>query len=200
MPIKVFASSDGYDLAADNYDKKEKYLNGFEKGRFLPMIENWRDKKVLDVGAGTGRVAIALQKLGAKVTALDISPKILKVLQKKEPRIKIVCADAESLPFGDDSFDVVTAAFLIVHLKNPQRFFAEAYRVLKDGGYLLFTNINQKEPPEIKTDRGLIKIESYYHRPEKIREILNDLAFQVIEEEIIKEKDIWINQIILAKK
>ncbi|MFA6537726.1 MAG: methyltransferase domain-containing protein, partial [Patescibacteria group bacterium] len=97
--IKIYDSARGYDLVSEVYDQKEKHLNSFEKSRFLPMIENWRGKKVLDVGAGTGRVAIILQKIGAEVTALDISPKILKVLQKKEPRIKTVVADGEDLPF-----------------------------------------------------------------------------------------------------
>ena len=108
--------------------------------------------------------------------------------------------DAESLPFENYTFDLVVATFMIVHLKDPKRFFDEVYRVLKDGGKFLVTNINQKEPPEIKTEKGVIKIESYYHRPEKIREILEELAFGIEREIMVKEKDVWVNQIILAKK
>ena len=69
--------------------------------------------------------------------------------------------DAESLPFENESFDMVSAAFLIVHLKNPRLFFDEAYRVLKDGGILAITNINQKDPPQVKTKQGSIIIESF---------------------------------------
>jgi ubiquinone/menaquinone biosynthesis C-methylase UbiE len=93
----------------------------------------------------------------------------------------------------------VVAAFLIVHLKDPTRFFDEAYRVLKPNGKLIVTNINQKEAPEVETKQGVIKIDSYYHRPEKIREILESLAFGV-EETVVKEKDVWVNQIVVAKK
>jgi hypothetical protein len=71
---------------------------------------------------------------------------------------------------------------------------------LKDGGRLLVTNINQKEPPEIRVHKDAIKIESYYHRPEKIRKIITSLAFAVEKEIFIKENDTWINQIIVAKK
>lgn len=193
-------SASGYNLAAQAYDAKEAYLNSFEKKRLLPLLEPVGGKTVLDVGAGTGRLAGELEKNGAKVTALDISPKMLARLKKKFFKVETVVADAESLPFADSSFDYVLAAFLIVHLKDPTRFFDEAYRVLKDGGRLVVSNINQKEPPEIKTDKGAIKIESYYHRPEKIREILSDLAFGIERVEIIKEKDLWVNQIIVAKK
>lgn len=138
--------------------------------------------------------------MGAEVTALDLSQKMLDELYKKNPNIKISLGDAESLPFLDNSFDFVIAVFLIVHLKNPSIFFKEAYRVLKDGGKLLVTNINQKEPPEIKTKDGLIKIESYYHQPKNIIDALEQIAFGVEKELFVKENDLWVNQIILAQK
>lgn len=194
------SSQSGYDLVASSYDQKEKYLNSFEKGKVLELIGDIKGKKVLDVGAGTGRLALKLFQLGADVSAVDISSEILKVLKKKNPQIKTVVADGEKLPLLDGSIDLITATFFLVHLKNPQRFFAEAYRVLRDGGELLVTNINQKEAPEIKTNFGFIKIESFYHRQEKIRELLDEQAFKIKKEEIILEKDTWINQIILAEK
>ncbi len=198
--IKVLNSEEGYNLAARRYDEMEGYLNSFEKENLFYLLKDVRDKKVLDIGAGTGRVSVMLKRNGAKVTALDLSESMLSILKKKEPAIEIVIGDAESLPFGDETFDVIVAAFVVVHLSEPRRFFEEAYRVLKDGGQLLITNINQKEPPEVKTDQGKIKIESYYHRPEEIKEKLEELAFSIKEEIIVKEKDVWINQIILAKK
>ena len=193
-------STAGYDLAAAGYDKKEKYLNSFEKNKLIPLLGEVKGKTILDVGAGTGRTSVVLAKMGAEVTALDVSEQMLKELTKKNAKIKTVVGDAESLPFPDKSFDVVVSAFLIVHLKDPTRFFDEAYRVLKDGGLLVVTNINQKEPPEVKTPAGIIKIESYYHRPEKIREILESLAFEIKDEIIVKENDVWVNQIIAAQK
>jgi len=108
--------------------------------------------------------------------------------------------DAESLPFKNETFDIVSAAFLIVHLKDPTRFFDEVYRVLKDGGLFVVTNINQKDPPLVKTKEGQIIIESFYHRPGKIKEILESLAFNIQEEVFVKEKDLWVDQIILARK
>lgn len=198
--IKILDSVEGYDLAAQDYDKKEKYLNSFEKGKLLSLLSDLKNKKVLDVGAGTGRISLELFSLGAQVTALDVSDKILEVLKRKNKKIATVVGEAEDLPFENDSFDLVVAAFLIVHLKDPARFFDEVYRVLKSGGIFLVTNINQKEPPIVKTQAGDIQIKSYYHRPEKIREILSDLAFSIEKEEMIFEREVWVNQIILAKK
>lgn len=198
--IKILSSLAGYNLAANYYDEKEKYLNSFEKNKMLPLLGDVIKKKILDVGAGTGRLSLQLFKAGAEVIALDMSNSMLKKLRAKNKQIQIVIGDAENLPFENESFDIVIAAFLVVHLQNPRRFFDEVYRVLKDDGIFLFTNINQKEAPLVKTANGDIKIESFYHRPEKIVELLNDLAFKVERELFIKEGASWVNQIIVAKK
>ena len=194
---KVLSSEAGYNLAADVYDENENYLNSFEQGELIPLLGALADKKILDVGAGTGRLSLPLANRGARVIALDVSPKMLEII--KNEQIEKIVGDAESLPFKNETFDIVTAAFLTVHLKDPTRFFDEAYRVLKDGGVLAITNINQKVPPQVKTKQGKIIIESFYHRPEKIKEILESLAFQV-EEVFVKEGELWINQIIVARK
>lgn len=197
---KVYSSEQGYNLAAQFYDEKEKYLNSFEQSKIIPLLGNLTGKKVLDVGAGTGRLSLFLANRGAAVTALDVSPKMLELVKKKNKNIQTIVGEAESLPFENDSFDIVSAAFLIVHLKDPRLFFDEVYRVLKDGGVFVVTNINQKDPPLVKTKTDSIIIESFYHRPEKIKEILESLAFGIEEEIFVKEKDIWINQILVARK
>ncbi|NMB48588.1 class I SAM-dependent methyltransferase [Candidatus Kuenenbacteria bacterium] len=198
--IKILDSQTGYNLHAPLYDQKLAYLDSFEQNQFLPLLGKLSGKKILDVGAGTGRLSLRLTEKGADVTALDISPEILKILSKKNKNIQTIVADAESLPLPDNSFDIVVAAFLIVHLKEPKYFFAEAYRVLKPGGILAITNINQKRPPALQTKQGQIIIESYYHRPEQVIKKLQTLSFAIIKNILLKEKDVWINQIILAQK
>ena len=198
--IKVFDSEKGYNLAAKEYDKRKTYLDSFEKKQLLPLLGDIAHKKILDVGAGTGRLSVELQKLGAEVTALDVSEEMLGELKRKNKNIETVVGDAEKLQFENETFDIVVAAFLIVHLKDPTRFFDEVYRVLKNGGKFLVTNINQKDPPKIKTSAGEIVIESFYHRPEKVRGILESLAFGIEKEVIVKEGEVWINQIVLARK
>ena len=85
----LYNSQEGYDLAAKNYDKKKAYLDSFEKGIVLEMVSDVSQLNVLDVGAGTGRLAVELAKKGAQVTALDISEKMLKNLKSKIIKSKI---------------------------------------------------------------------------------------------------------------
>ena len=198
--IKVLKPGEGYNLAAEYYDEKEKYINSFEQGELIPMLGDISGKKILDVGAGTGRLAVYLQNRGAKVTALDVSEKMLEIIKRKSKKVITMVGDAENLPFEKNSFDIVVAAFLIVHLKDPKTFFDEVYRVLKDGGIFIVTNINQKDPPLVKTKSEPIIIESFYHRPEKIRAILEELAFDIENEVFIREGETWVNQIIVARK
>ncbi|NMC51352.1 methyltransferase domain-containing protein [Candidatus Kuenenbacteria bacterium] len=197
---KLLNPKSGYDLYAPFYDKKLAYLDSFEQFHLLPNLKDIKGKTILDVGAGTGRLTLRLAEKGADVTAIDISPEILKILKKKNNKIKTMVADAESLPFPDNSFDIIVAAFLIVHLKDPKYFFTESYRVLKPGGILAITNINQKRPPELETGKGKIIIESYYHRPEQVLEDLKNNLFTITKNILIKDKDVWINQIIIAEK
>ncbi len=200
--VTLYQSKPGYDLVSSVYDTKENYLNSFEKRKLIPLLGEINNKKILDVGAGTGRISIQLAKHGGHVTSVDISSEMLNVLKNKAKHLSIetLVGDAESLPCTDSSFDIVVAAFLIVHLKNPKHFFNEVYRVLKDGGIFLVTNINQKNPPMIETPKGGVIIKSFYHRPDHIRTNLEDQAFAIEHEDMILENNVWINQIILARK
>lgn len=198
--VKILNSADGYNLLADYYNKKEKYWDSFEKDQVLPLLGNVKEKKVLDIGAGTGRLAVRLANLGAEVTALDISEVMVDKLKAKSYKLKAILGEAENLPFDDNSFDIVIATFLIVHLKDLEKFFDEVYRVLKPDGLFLVTNINQRKAPEIKVGKDLIEVESYYHKPELVVEELESLAFSVKENKFIKEGDTWINQIVLVSK
>ena len=103
-----------------------------------------KDHAVLDVGTGTGVVAISAAHKGAKVTGLDLTPALLG--QAKESAmisglqdIAWHEGDAEALPFADASFDVVLSQF--GHMFAPRAEVAtnEMLRVLKPGGTIAFT-------------------------------------------------------------
>jgi len=98
--------------------------------------------RVLDLASGTGDVAFALANLGhpAEVVATDFVPEMLAVAEKKAAEnppdvpVSFSVADAQDLPFPDESFDVVTVAFGVRNFPDRERNFAEVLRVLKPGG------------------------------------------------------------------
>jgi len=73
--IKILNSEEGYELAAKKYDEMEGYLNSFEQDNVFYLLKDIKGKKILDVGAGTGRISTALQRNGGEVTSLDLSKK-----------------------------------------------------------------------------------------------------------------------------
>jgi 2-polyprenyl-3-methyl-5-hydroxy-6-metoxy-1,4-benzoquinol methylase len=76
-------------------------------------------KKVLDLGAGRGDIAVALARLGANVLCVDARQENLDIIQKNHPFLKTLKADLETeWPFENFSFDLVLSLDLICHLKN----------------------------------------------------------------------------------
>lgn len=99
--------------------------------------------KVLDIASGTGDLALKFAKsAGAgNVTASDINHEMLAIGAKRLREAglpsPVVEADAEALPFADNTFDVVTVSFGVRNMTHKDRALAEMHRVLKPGGRLL---------------------------------------------------------------
>lgn len=192
---------EGFARYAATYDDLEKYWDSFEQGNLTPYINAAKGKKVLDAGAGTGRLTLRLKKAGAEVTALDVSPEMLALLKQKNPEIKTMEGDMEAMPFEDETFDMVFSSLVLVHLKEITPFLDECYRVLKDGGRLILVNVHFRKPMVLHDSKGKYTIECYNHFPRHVREAAEKLAFGVEKEIIVKEEDeIWISQVLILKK
>jgi len=93
--------------------------------------------ELLDVATGSGNVAIAAAHAGAKVTGLDLTPKLLEVARSRASaaglQIELVEGDAEELPFEDDSFDRVTSCFGVMFAPRQPLAAAELARVARPG-------------------------------------------------------------------
>jgi len=102
-----------------------------------------KDHAVLDVGTGTGVVAITARRLGAKVTGLDLTPALLTQARENatlagHDDIAWHEGDAEALPFPDAFFDVVLSQFGHMFAPRPEVAVSEMLRVLKPGGTIAF--------------------------------------------------------------
>jgi ubiquinone/menaquinone biosynthesis C-methylase UbiE len=111
-----------------------------------------RSGRVLDIGTGSGRLAIELAKARGcdfEITGLDVSANMLKVAQENArqagvgKKIDFVLANASALPFPDHSFDLVMSYASLHHWFHPAQVFDEAYRVTRPQGSLIIRD-NQR--------------------------------------------------------
>lgn len=106
----------------------------------------------LDVGTGTGDLALELRRQGAaRVVGADFSIEMLATARAKtaaagDVRLSWALADALALPFPDNTFDRVTNAFLLRNLADIRAGLGEMARVLKPGGYLVCLDATQPRP------------------------------------------------------
>jgi ubiquinone/menaquinone biosynthesis C-methylase UbiE len=107
------------------------------------------DKKVLEIGCGTGTLTEVLAKTGATVVATDIFPEFLKAVEGKigvNSNVSYKIADAETLEgFADASFDAVVGLSILHHL-DVDKTLSNIYRVLKPGGLMAFAEPNMLNP------------------------------------------------------
>ncbi|OEF99411.1 hypothetical protein BHF71_02170 [Vulcanibacillus modesticaldus] len=135
-----------FDRFAKNYDswyetKLGRFVDEVEK-RLIAELANFQSgEKVLDIGAGTGNYSIWLAKKGLHVTAIDQSTPMMELAKKKAYkeglRIDWEIADAHSLPFSDESFDLVISVTAIEFMEHPDTVLKEAMRVLRPKGRLV---------------------------------------------------------------
>jgi SAM-dependent methyltransferase len=127
-------------LARAGYDVYRDYLN---TPAFLEALPEIGGLQGLDIGCGEGHNTRLLARRGARLAAVDISPIFVghaRAMEEQEPLgIRYAAASAVELPFARASFDFATGFMSFMDIPETGRVLAEAYRVLKPGGFLQFS-------------------------------------------------------------
>jgi ubiquinone/menaquinone biosynthesis C-methylase UbiE len=130
----TFDNSPGHGIHCD--EEKQAWIDILTKA-----FGRTHGLKVLDIGTGTGVIALVLAEMGNQVTGIDISERMLERAEEKAEKnnlpVEFRVGDAEVPPFGDESFDVVVSRHLLWTLPNPEKAIAEWKRVLRPGGKIV---------------------------------------------------------------
>jgi ubiquinone/menaquinone biosynthesis C-methylase UbiE len=153
------------------------HAKGASLARLVELVKPGRNWVALDVATGAGHTAAAFAPHVAKVIASDLTPEMLEqarklAAEKGFSNMETAIADAESLPFPDATFDLVTCRIAPHHFPSVAMFLAESDRVLKRGGiFALVDNVS----PDPETTPGFSKAELLdaavaYNAFEKVRD------------------------------
>ncbi len=151
-----------FDTIATNYDRMNRLMT-------LGLDRSWRKRAVrelsvlhsslsaLDVACGTGDMAVSLAKRGCTVTGVDLSEEMLAIAKQKTATanfqfsiFNFQLANAEALPFEDDTFDAVTCAFGVRNFVHLEKGLNEMLRVLKPGGTMVILELATPDNPVVR--------------------------------------------------
>ena len=179
-----------FDKIAHRYDEWYKtkvggYVDKTEKKLVFSMIKT-KHGNALDLGCGTGNYTLELYKRGFQVVGVDISRRMLKIAQKKLPNVKFIKANAYSLPFEDNTFDLVLSVTMLEFIHEPEKVLSEVYRVLKPGGEAVIGTMNGKSMWFIFKRMKSLFVETAYryarfYTPKELENLMKNAGFKETE-------------------
>jgi len=132
--------------------------------------------KVLDLGAGTGKILSELKTKGWQVQGVDSSPQALKWSQKRGIKLKLADSAKQPLPFPSNHFDLILVLDFLEHLKSESRTLLSINKILKKSGYLIIT-----VPAYPRLYSYWDKMLGHYRRYDKaaLQEVLKNNGFKI---------------------
>ena len=128
-----------FDRIAPVYDAMNRVMTaGLDQRwrRLTAEVAVREGDRVLDACCGTGDLAVADLRAGARVVGLDFSERMLERARRKSAEVEWVRGDLLELPFEDESFDAATVGFGVRNVADLERALRELRRVLRPGGRL----------------------------------------------------------------
>ncbi len=157
------AIADAFSKAANTYDQHAAFQRDVGHRLLDKIPQDLSGKTVLDIGCGTGYFSLLLKQRGATVVCVDLSSEMLKKAQQRcgEQSMVYQIADAESLPFPNQSFDIVFSSLALQWCSDLSVPLAEIKRVLTPNGRGFFTTLLSGSLTELK--QSWQKIDTYQH-------------------------------------
>lgn len=142
-----YAAARGFQAVAWEYERARPDYPAEAVDRLIQDLEVGRAARVLDIGAGTGKLTRMLVPTGARLVGLDPVDAMRRTLASTVPGVSVVGGTAEALPFADEAFDAVVAAQAF-HWFDGEAALEEVRRVLKPSGRLgLLWNLRDESEP-----------------------------------------------------
>ncbi len=126
-----------FDIVADRFDDVS---NRYTVSRRVDLLADLASGRCLEFGGGTGQLSARLNGNNEMLHS-DISPRMCAVAHRT-CGCPSICCDAESVPLIEDSVDTAVSSEMIYYLNDPERFLAEAHRILRPHGQLLICVTN----------------------------------------------------------
>jgi ubiquinone/menaquinone biosynthesis C-methylase UbiE len=149
------SESINYDRAADFYDATRAYPAGVveQLAEFIAKKALFKpDTNMLEIGIGTGRIALPMSAHVVSLIGVDISSRMMAKLDEKQTSepIEVAQADAEQLPFAAQTFKNVFISHVLHLVSDPQRVLSEVARVLQRPGQLIHIRGINEHPPAME--------------------------------------------------
>lgn len=170
---------DWFSVYAPIYDPFVRLMGIAPVAPLLGQLRLRAHERVLDVGGGTGRVAIAAAEACREVVVLDACPAMLRRMPN-HPRLRGVHGRAQAMPFEDASFDAVLCVDALHHIKDAPVALEEMRRVLRPGGRLLVQefDVRGQRGRAVAAFERIFVDDSRFLTPEALSGLLGDLGFR----------------------
>ena len=129
----------GWEKAAAQYDQAFGELTAQSIEPLLDAVGAGPHVRLLDIATGPGHAAAAAARRGSSAVGIDFSDAMVELASHRYPHLEFRLGDAERLDVETHSVDAVMMNYGMLHLSDPERAIAEAFRVLQPGGRYAFT-------------------------------------------------------------
>lgn len=154
------------------------YMDKWDGDAFIEALQIAPDKSVLEIGVGTGRLAVRVCGKCANFTGIDISPKTVERAKenlRNYPNVRLICGNFLIYPFTQ-TFDMIYSSLTFMHLKDKRAVVGKVAELLNPGGRFV---LSVSKGMQTSLDFGGRRLELYPDTPEKITSLLVEAGLNI---------------------